>query len=215
MRRIATLAKDTIEDVEEASVTLMENDKAHTVVFTGRLAVELDERQYQAGFGPCTDAAVSGQTITVDNQDPSISAYPDFSAAANRAGIPHTLSVGLPVAQRIIGGLNLYGSSGLPFPDTAVELAQTFASYAAVAIANAALYNSTADLARHMQIAMQSRAAIEQAKGIIMAREHCSADEAFALLTRASQSQNIKLRDVAAAIVDSTRPTADGRTRNA
>jgi GAF domain-containing protein len=206
LRQIATLAKDTIEGVKEVSVTLMENDKARTVVFTGRLAVQLDERQYEAGFGPCMDAAVSGQTITVDNQNPATSAYPEFSAAARRAGIPHIVSVGLPVAQRIIGGLNIYGRGELPFEGAAVELAQTFAGYAAVAMANAALYASTADLARQMQTAMQSRAVIEQAKGIIMAREHCTADQAFALIIRGSQTQNIKLRDIAGDIVASTEP---------
>lgn len=207
LRQIAQLAKDNIQGVQEASVTLMdENDKALTVVFTGALAVQLDERQYEAGYGPCLDAAMSGQCITVDNQKPATSAYPAFSAAALRAGIPHTVSVGMPVAQRVIGGLNLYGSAALPFEHTTVDLAQTFAGYAAVAMANAALYANTADLANQMRTAMQSRAVIEQAKGIIMAREHCSADDAFALLTRTSQHRNKKLRDIAAATVASTKP---------
>jgi GAF domain-containing protein len=205
LRQVAVLAKQTIPGAQDVSVTLMENDKPRTVVFTGPLAVQLDERQYEAGFGPCLDAAVSGQTITVDNQQPAASAYPDFSAVARRAGIPHTLSVGLPVAQRVIGGLNIYGSDALPFDDAAVQVGETFASYAAVAIANAALYNSSADLARHMQIAMKSRAIIEQAK---MEREHCDADQAFAILIRTSQTRNVKLRDIAATIATSTQREA-------
>ena len=177
-------------------------------MFTGQLAVQLDERQYETGFGPCLDAAVSGQTITVDNQEPTVSAYPDFSAVARRAGILHTVSVGLPVAQRVIGGLNIYGSDELPFDDAAIEVGETFASYAAVAVANASLYNSSADLARHMQLAMKSRSVIEQAKGIIMEREHCDADQAFAILTRTSQTQNVKLRVIAETIATSTQQEA-------
>jgi AmiR/NasT family two-component response regulator len=80
-------------------------------------------------------------------------------------------------------------------------LAQTFAGYAAVALANAYLYYSTADLARHLQTAMTSRAVIEQAKGIIMAERRCTADEAFAFLTAVSQETNRKVRDVAATLV--------------
>jgi GAF domain-containing protein len=213
LQRIAQLAKDTIGGVDEASITLMEDDRASTVVFTGPLAVHLDERQYEAGFGPCLDAAVSGETIIVNNQDPD-SAYPEFSRAAQRAGITHTVSVGLPVAQRVIGGLNLYGSAELPYDDDAVALAETYASYAAVAVANAALYSSTADLARHMQAAMQSRAGIEQAKGIIMAQQRCSPEEAFAVLVRTSQHRNIKLRDLAQSIITSTSAASPETSRS-
>ena len=52
-----------------------------------------------------------------------------------------------------------------------------------------------------MQKAMESRAVIEQAKGIIMGDHRCAPDEAFAILTKLSQDTNRKLRDVAAALV--------------
>ena len=56
-------------------------------------------------------------------------------------------------------------------------------------------------MAQHMQAAMHSRAVIEQAKGMIMAQRRCTADEAFAVLSKTSQEINRKLRDVAAALV--------------
>jgi GAF domain-containing protein len=176
-------------------------------VFTGAVAMHLDERQYEAGFGPCLDAAISGDTIRVDTHVPESSGYPEFSHAAIRAGIHNTLSVGLPIAERVVGGLNLYSTDVTPLDDDAVRLAETYAGYAAVAVANAALYNSTADLARQMQLAMQSRAAIEQAKGIIMAQQRCTPDEAFDVLVRTSQQRNLKLRDLAQTIVDSSQGT--------
>jgi GAF domain-containing protein len=204
LRQVVELAKQTIPGVEDVSVTLMENDKPRTVVFTGPLAVQLDERQYERGFGPCLDAAVTGNTITVDNQEAATTAYPEFSAIARRAGISHTVSVGLPVAQRVIGGLNIYGSNALAFEQPVVELAEAFAGYAAVAVANAARYSSAAETAEQMRMAMKSRAVIEQAKGIIMARDHCDPNQAFIVLTRTSQTRNVKLRDVAEEIVAST-----------
>lgn len=153
LQRIAELAKGVIPGVKEVSLTLMDNERARTVVFTGPLAVALDERQYEAGYGPCMDAAVSGQTIEIDHSR-SDTPYPAFSTMALRAGITHSVSVGLPVAQRVIGGMNIYGSDELPFDTNATELAVTFAGYAAVAVANAHLYSTTADLAAHMQRAM-------------------------------------------------------------
>jgi len=85
--------------------------------------------------------------------------------------------------------------------DDAIILAQTFAGYAAVALANAHLYDVTATLAQHMQAAMESRAVIEQAKGIVMGERRCTADEAFRILSKLSQDSNRKVRDVAAALV--------------
>jgi len=206
--RVAELAKEVLPDARDVSVTLLDDARAgcagparaKTVAFTGDLAVHLDERQYRSGFGPCLDVAVSGETILVDTSNDG--QYPEFSAAARRLGVTHSLSVGLPIPQRTIGALNIYGSAG-PFTDREVESAHAFAGHAAVAVANAALYASTADLARNLQIAMASRAVIEQAKGIVMAQRRCSADEAFELLRIDSQRRNVKLRVVCQSIVDS------------
>lgn len=203
LERIAHLARRAMPAVDEVSVTLLEGQKAKTAVFTGSLAVQLDERQYNSGFGPCLDAAVSGQTILVDTAAPD-SAYPDFANAALRQGVTQTVSVGMPVPDRVVGALNMYASSDGPVDPETLEVAKTFASYAAVAVANAALYASTAALAEQMQLAMQSRSVIEQAKGILIARHGYSSDDAFQALVKVSQHSNRKLRDVAQALVAST-----------
>jgi len=201
--RVAHLAKRTIPGADEVSVTLLTEDRdtARSVAFTGDLAVQLDERQYEKGFGPCMDAAQSGENIEIPDTTTE-QTYPDFAAVARRAGVTNTLSVGLPIPQRTVGALNIYSTQGVRFDADGQALAQTFASYAAVALANAALYTSTAELTRQMETAMSARTIIEQAKGMIMAKRDCSADEAFALLVRASQAANRKLRHVAQQVVD-------------
>jgi GAF domain-containing protein len=198
--RVAELAKQTLRGVEDVSVTLVEGDRACTVVFTGDLAVDLDERQYEAGFGPCLDAAAAGATVRIDDTSDE-DRYADFADVARRHGVRSTLSVGLPVAQRTIGALNMYVRREVPLDGDAEQLARTFAGYAAVAVSNAALYASTAELVGQMQEAMQSRAAIEQAKGVIMAHRRCSPDEAFTVLVRRSQDENRKLRVIAEEVV--------------
>jgi GAF domain-containing protein len=200
--RIAEVARQIIPMIDEISVTFVEDDRAKTVAFTGPLAVSLDERQYENGHGPCLDAAVSGQTIVVDTATDSI--YPEFSHAAQRASISHSVSVGLPIPQRTVGALNLYSSAPRPVDEQTVTLAEDFAGYAAVAVANAAFSDDATKLAGQMRTAMQSRAVIEQAKGILMAHQRLSADQAFQALTRISQNSNRKLRDVAQRIVDDT-----------
>jgi GAF domain-containing protein len=200
--RVAELAKQNLPGTEDVSITVVEDTgKPRTVVFTGRLAVDLDERQYRAGFGPCLDAAVTGQTLVVDTDDQS-SAYPEFGQVARRAGVRHILSLGMPVAQQTVGGMNVYGTSELPFDAAFVQRAEAFANYAAVAVSNAAAYARVAALSTQLQAAIESRAVIEQAKGIIMGRDRCSAADAFETLRRVSQTQNVKLHTVAQTIVD-------------
>jgi AmiR/NasT family two-component response regulator len=88
------------------------------------------------------------------------------------------------------------------FDDDAITIAQTFAGFAAVGLANAHLYETQATLAGHLQKAMESRAVIEQAKGIIMADRRCTPDQAFTVLAKLSQDTNRRLRDVAIALVN-------------
>jgi GAF domain-containing protein len=201
LSRIAELAKQTIPGVADASVTLMQDDAVCTVGFTGPLAAHLDERQYDAGFGPCMDAALSGGPIAIDDTADS-GTYADFGRLARRHGITHTMSIGLPVEQRTIGALNLYGRDADTFDATTADLATAFASYAAVAVANAGVYASTVTLAANLQRALDSRAVIDQAKGILMRDLRCSADAAFDHLVRQSNATNRKLRDIAHDIVD-------------
>ena len=83
-------------------------------------------------------------------------------------------------------------------------MAKTFAAYAGVALANIHLYEAQGAVAEQLQQAMQSRAIIEQAKGIIMGQQRCTAVEAFNLLTKASQRENRKLREIATDVVTRT-----------
>lgn len=65
LTRVAQLAKASLPGAVEASVTLVRADRAHTAAFTGALAVDLDETQYEQGHGPCLDAAAAGETLRI------------------------------------------------------------------------------------------------------------------------------------------------------
>jgi hypothetical protein len=64
--------------------------------------------------------------------------------------------------------------------------------------------------ARNEQLerALASRAVIDQARGMVMALAPCSSDRAWSLLVDVSQHCNVKLRDVAAALVATTNDEA-------
>jgi GAF domain-containing protein len=204
LHKVAELAKRTIPGAAEVSVTLVRPRGPHTAAFTGDIALALDERQYEDGTGPCLDAAATTAVLSVPDMAGD-DRWPAYRRQALETGVHSALSVGLPVHQTTTGALNIYATEPEAFDEDAVQLAQTFAGYAAVALANAHLYDATATLAQQMQSAMESRAVIEQAKGIIMGDRHCTADEAFQILSTLSQDTNRKLRAVAEALVASAR----------
>ena len=74
----------------------------------------------------------------------------------------------------------------------------------AVAVANADAHAQVVDQAHNMRRAMESRAVIEQAKGVLMAQRGIDAQQAFDMLREASQRYNRKLREIALGIVEST-----------
>jgi GAF domain-containing protein len=200
LKQVADLAKRSLPGAEEVSVTLVRGGDAHTAAFTGDLALTLDEWQYERGHGPCLDAAESGESFSLTDLSAE-TRWPDFTARALRAGCLSSLSIALPVQDRVTGALNIYAVKPRAFDDNAITVAHTFAGYAAVALANAHLFDTTATLAHHMQAAMDNRAVIEQAKGILMGQRRLSSDQAFLVLRKMSQDSNHKLRDVAAALV--------------
>jgi GAF domain-containing protein len=200
LQRIAELAKQAVPGAVEVSVTLVRADVPVTAAYTGQLALDADEMQYERGFGPCLDAARGGVLIRIEDMA-NETRWPDYAPKAAGIGVGSSVSVPLPLQEDVIGALNVYGARPGAFDDEAVRVAETFGAHAAVALANADLYASTAQLAQQMKEAMASRAVIEQAKGIIMARQGCAADEAFQVLVRTSQAANRKLKDVAAALV--------------
>ena len=201
LQRVADLAKRTIPGVAEASVSLITHDKPGTPAYTGRLALDLDESQYGRGYGPCLEAAV-GEEVREIIDAREETRWPDYARAAVERGSLSSLSVPVPVREAVHGALNLYGVEARAFDDDARGTARVFASYAAVAVHNMHLYESTRDLAQNLDAAMQTRAVIEQAKGILMSQRRCDATEAFAVLAAASQRSNRKLRDIARAIVE-------------
>jgi GAF domain-containing protein len=127
--------------------------------------------------------------------------WPAFNAAAARYGVVATLSVPLVDGETAPGGLNLYSKTA-PFDDNARRVACLYGDQLGVAAANAASYKGAAELAEQLKEALESRAVIEQAKGILIASNKCSPDAAFDILRRASQNQNRKLRHVATDIVN-------------
>jgi GAF domain-containing protein len=213
LQRLVEIAKDGIVGADEISITLVRGDKPWTAAYTGQLALDADEMQYERGYGPCIEAGTSGTVLRVDDMRAE-SRWPNYAATVVPRGVLSSLSVPLPLQTEVVGAINCYARTPGAFDERSVEVGVELAGHIAVAVVNAMGYQGAAELAEHMQAAMANRAAIEQAKGIIMAQNRCDAEQAFNILRRASQGRNVKVRDLAQELVASM-PARPGPKRPA
>jgi GAF domain-containing protein len=201
LQTVADLTGTVVQARTETSVTLLVEGRPSTVASTGRLATDLDETQYDRGHGPCLHSARTGELTEITDARTD-SRWPDYTPRAVERGALSSLSVPLAVDdEQVTGALNIYAREPHAFDEESRSAATGFAPYAAVAAGNLHAYQSARDAAAGLRTALESRAAIDQAKGILMARHRLSADQAFQVLVRMSMQTNRKLRAVAADLV--------------
>jgi GAF domain-containing protein len=201
---LTRIAAQGIPGAEATSITLIRNEKAFTAAHFGEMALAADELQYEQGYGPCIDAGRGGVLLRVDDMRTE-QRWPDYVSRTAQTGVRSSLSVPLPYQGSSIGALNNYSTEPNAFatPES-LRAGLEVAEVIAVAVANADAHWQLGEQARNMGLAMQSRAVIEQAKGVLMAQQRIDADKAFEVLRSASQRYNRKLRDIAIGIVEGT-----------
>ncbi len=202
LQDVARLSSSVMPGEPEASVTVLVRDDPGTVASSGALATGLDERQYAEDDGPCLTAARTGELIEVVDYRTE-TRWPDYARRAAEAGCLSSISLPLKIDDddRITGALNIYAREVRAFDEASRTAGTAFASYATVAAGNLHAFKNARETADNLRIALESRAVIDQAKGILMERYKLTADLAFQLLAQASMGSNIKVREVAEQLV--------------
>jgi GAF domain-containing protein len=186
---ILVAAVDLIDGANAAGLNLLVKKKFVPQVVFGAAPPLLDELQQRTERGPCVEA--SREQHVVDLADTRTDArWPEFTEMAVELGVLSMLCVPLWVDERKLGSLSLYSSEPHAFDQTAARLANLYATHAALALADAQRVDQ-------LHRVVTNRDLIGQAKGILMATQRITADDAFALLTNASQRLNRKLVDIA------------------
>jgi GAF domain-containing protein len=198
---VAGLATATIPDADGASVACLRDGQAFTFAATDERVRAVDEAQYSVQNGPCVQAGQDGQ-LHLSQHLPGDARWPTLADAAAKNGIGSVLAVPIPNGDEAVGTLNLYARRPDAFADNDARNALGFAKYAGYALASVREREETRRLAGQLAEAMQSRAVIDQAIGVLMEREHCDAMHAMDLLRRASQQGNVKVRDIAERLVN-------------
>jgi GAF domain-containing protein len=191
-------------------ITLRRNHEAITVASSDARASQVDEIQYGHQQGPCLHTLATGEEVVID--DLAADNRWDYQMPALRHGVRSSLSLPLHAEGQVISALNIYASQPHAFGPSEQLLARRFADEASRALALAIRIAERTEMSQHLHAALASRAEIDQAIGIIMGQNRCTAAEAFDILRTTSQHRNVKLSDMAVQILTavSRQPPPDG-----
>jgi GAF domain-containing protein len=157
--------------------------------------------QLQNDEGPCLDCVRGGSTVVSDDLAADVERWPLFVPAAIEAGFRSVVAVPMRLRHQTIGGLNMFHARSEPIATDDRRLAQALADVATIGILQRRLSHRSTQVAEQLQHALNSRVVIEQAKGVLAERDQVDMETAFAALRHHARTHNLKLTDVALAVV--------------
>ena len=191
----ATLA---VRGCDHASLLVRENDRYVTMGASDRLAQHVDDLERRAGDGPCIDA-IEEETPRIDTNLTTPSHWPKLaSVLVAETPVRGAMGFRLLVDKHKGAALNLFSDTPNLFDAESAGRAAVLASFASVAINAIAKGEDAASLRR----GLLSNREIGKAVGMLMLLHEMSENEAFDLLRRQSQALNIKLAEVARAVIE-------------
>jgi GAF domain-containing protein len=160
--------------------------------------------QVQAREGPCQDCFSTGEPVV--NVDLAAATatdrWPLFAPRAVAAGYRSVHAFPLRVGDHIIGALNLFGTGVGDMAPEDVRVIQAVADVATVGLLQARSLRDSELLIEQLQGALNTRIVMEQAKGVLAQVHHSTPDEAFELMRKHCRARNLRLGEVAFAVVD-------------
>jgi len=200
---LTVLTTRCVEMLDASAAGILLADSAGTLRVVGasnEQAQLLELLQVQNDEGPCWDCYHTGDVIISQDMTAG-SPWPRFAPVSVAAGYPSVCAVPMGLKHLRMGCLNLFMSEPVRLPDADIALAQALADVASIAIVQDQTTRSAALREGQLQHALESRIVIEQAKGMIAAHADVDMDSAFSRLRDHARSNNLRLTDVAAAVI--------------
>lgn len=188
-------------DVDSAGVMLDDQRGGMGVVAASDEHVHfLELMELQRGEGPCLDAFRSRESVQASSAEAQ-QRWPGFAPHAQAQGYAILAAIPLRLREEAIGALNVFRRSPQPFDSQELSTAQALADVATIGLLHERDYRAAAQLAEHLQRALDGRVVVEQAKGVLGAQAGLGMTEAFDAMRRYARNNNLRLAGVAARIV--------------
>jgi GAF domain-containing protein len=211
---LTLLAERSVEifDVDAAGLLMADTVGELRLMAATNETIELVElMQLQADQGPCLDCFRGGAPVLVADLGSSAERWPRFVPEAMTAGFSAVHALPLRLRGKVLGALNLFRTTPGGLDQADATAAQALADVATVALLQQRAVSEAQTLAEQLQDALNSRVAIEQAKGVLAAQADLGMDEAFLQLRGYARAHQRLLTRVAEDVV-AGRLTADRLT---
>ena len=202
LHQLAVLAAAVVAG-SHCGVTLRRDRQVASVAGSDEIAMRMDEIQYMRAQGPCLQAMQDGARVDVPEMAVE-TRWGDYASRARANGVQSSISLPLTLNGVTMGAVNLFSAYPRAFAETDVERAQAFTAQAATALTLLLRHADAMTLDAELREALATRAVIDQALGILMGTGRITAGEAFAQLRHESQTNNRKLSDIAAELIETT-----------
>ena len=201
------LAERSVELLDVSAAGIMLSDSGgnlrHAACSSEQMRlVEFFELQVEEG--PCFDAFRQQQTIQSASAEDADRRWPRFAPHARSNGYLAVSAVPLRLRSDVIGALNLFSANVGVLSGEDLTVAQAMADIATIGILQERVIRETRDISAQLEFALESRVAIEQAKGIVAEHSRVNVDTAFELIRRFTRDHNRLLSDTARQIIDGT-----------
>jgi transcriptional regulator with GAF, ATPase, and Fis domain len=185
-----------------SGVTLAENGQLVVAAAAGKGLAELEHVQEEFQAGPCVDAFTTGEVVTVTDLSAVTDRWPQYIDVAQRLGVSSVAGIPMKLADQSFGALNMYAATPRTWDEDDVNAAHVLADVATSYLVNGSKVRQLEQLTEQLQHALDSRVIIEQAKGVVAARDGISVEEAFHRIRGHARRHNTTVRTVADAIVN-------------
>jgi GAF domain-containing protein len=192
---------DALFGVDGTALMLVDRDQVlRNLAASDRRAGLLEELQVTHGEGPCIDAFDDKQPVAADDLGRE-DRWPAFSADAARRRLVAVLASPIPYSEQAVGVVAVFAGQPHPWTEAEREAIVAFTELVALLILNAMEASERGRLAAELQVALDSRVVIEQAKGVLVGRHGLTTRQAFERLRRQARDQRRPLSEVARAVV--------------
>ena len=169
--------------------------------------VEIFELQHSEG--PCMDCFHGGQQVVNVDEDGMRARWPGFAAEAAELGFRSAHALPMRLRDEVVGAVNLFTRASRRLDDDDLAVGQAMADVATIGLLQERVGRQKDVLAEQLQMALNSRVLIEQAKGVLAERSRITPGEAFVVMRSYARRQKRTLTSVAAAVVDHTLQAAE------
>jgi GAF domain-containing protein len=162
----------------------------------------LELLQVEADLGPCLLAYRSGEQVVVDDLRVDSQRWPDFAQRAAKYNYRSVCALPLRLRDERVGALNLFRNEPGSLIPADIAVGQALADVATVGILHQRILTRADVINEQLQIALNTRVIIEQAKGVLAERGDLDMEHAFTLLRSYARRTHQRLADVAHAVVE-------------